>query len=136
MCQGQEPTGSEQFVLRRIHRSHVSDSGNILWQGFAPSREDTDGISVYFASSISPEALAASGRGGRENYYVARLPIQALRDLGLTLVPDDDDGHAAIPELSRARYKSEKAQVKEILFRLSKLANENIVFKPLPSQPS
>src|SRR5262249_7787977 len=95
----------EEFVLRRIHRNHVDPGPPLLvgFTAFRPTPEDTAGLSVYREQHTAPADVASSGRKPGE-YYVARLSVQALREMGLTVVADEQAagpaGHALIPELS------------------------------------
>ena len=103
----------EEFVLRRVHKNHV-DAGPpavIGFLGFRPTLEDTAGLSVSREKMVSAASVAASGRKPGE-YYVARLSVLSLRQLGLTVVAAEQaEGpadHALIPELSIAAYRQEK----------------------------
>jgi hypothetical protein len=132
MSPGQAPLAADEFILRRIHKNHcdVQLPRTIHFAAFRPSNEDTTGLSVYRARYISPAQVAAAGRKPGE-YYVARLPLQALYDLNLTVVPDEKaggpPGHAVIPELSLAAYERDKKRCKDVLMELARLAGQAIV---------
>jgi hypothetical protein len=126
---------AEEFVLRRIHRNHV-DAGPppvVGFTAFRPTLEDTNGLSVYRDQFISPREVAASGRKP-DDYYVARLPVQALHDLGLTVVVDEQTegpaGHALLPALSLDACQKDKARLREIQVRLAELASQHVVHYP------
>jgi hypothetical protein len=127
--------GQDEFVLRRIHRNHCqTDLPRVIhFAAFRPSHEDTRGLSVFRERSVSAAQVAASGRKPGE-YFVARLSVQSLRDLGLTVVPDADastlPGHALIPELALADYERDKPRLKDVLLELSRLAGQTIVHEP------
>jgi hypothetical protein len=91
------------------------------------------GLSVYRASLVSAAEVATGGRKPGED-YVARLPVRALHDLGLTVVADEQAerpaGHALIPELRVGAYQQDKARLREIQVRLAELAGPNIVHSP------
>jgi hypothetical protein len=127
----------EEFVLRRIHKNHVDPGPPPLlgFTGFRPTPEDTAGLSVYREKQISPALVAASGRKPGE-YYVVRLSVRSLRQLGLTVVAAEQTegpaGHALIPELNLAACRQEKARLRELQVRLTELASQNIVHFPDP----
>jgi hypothetical protein len=60
--------------------------------------------------------------------------VSALRGLGLTVVPDEQEkgpaGHALIPELSLAAYERNKKSQREIQVRLAELASASVVYYP------
>jgi len=129
------PVADEEFVLRRIHRNHV-DRGPPLMIGlaaFRPTPEDTVGLSVYRENHVSPADVDASGRKPGE-YYVARLSVRHLRDLGLSVIEDEQPqgpaGHALIPELSLSNYQQDKQKSRELQLQLAELALQNIVLVP------
>jgi hypothetical protein len=125
----------EEFVLRRIHQNHV-DPGPPLVIGlaaFRPTPEDTAGLSVYRAKHASPAEVNGSGRKPGE-YYVARLAVQELRHLGLSVIeneqPHGPTGHALIPELTLSAYQQNKQSARELQVRLAELAAHDIVLVP------
>jgi hypothetical protein len=106
-----QPVTEEEFVYRRIHRNYYQ-AGMLLPiqpEAFRPTRNDTSGISVFRTSFVQPkEILADIDTSKRLDYHVARLAVQDLSRLGLTVVPDPDPtgpaGHAIIPELNTLAY--------------------------------
>jgi hypothetical protein len=134
-CEDHDLVGEDEFVLRRIHRNHCSrDLPRIIhFATFRPSREDTRGLSVFREQYVSAAQVAASGRKPGE-YFVARLSVKELSELGLTVVPDADasglPGHAVIPELACAEYEQDKPRLKDVLLELSRLASQAIVHEP------
>jgi hypothetical protein len=135
MSQEAARVSDEEFVLRRIHRNQV-DAGPppvVGFTGFRPTPEDTTGLSVYREQLISAAEVAAGGRKPGE-YYVVRLTVRALRDLGLTVVADEPTGapagHALVPELSLDACRRDKARLREVQVRLAELASQNIVHFP------
>ncbi len=125
----------EEFVLRRIHKNHVDPGPPVIvgFTAFRPTPEDTAGLSVYREKMVAPAIVAAGGRKPGE-YYIARLQVSSLRQLGLTVIPDEQAagpaGHALIPELSLGACRQEKAKLREIQVRLAELASQNIVHIP------
>jgi hypothetical protein len=135
MDQDPSPVPDEEFVLRRIHKNHV-DPGPPLAVGlaaFRPTRDDTEGLSVYRVKHVSPADVDASGRKPGE-YYVARLSVHRLRRLALSVIEDEQPhgpaGHALIPELSLSAYLQDKQKSRELQMRLAELAGQDIVFVP------
>jgi hypothetical protein len=132
MSHGQARIGPDETVLRRIHKNHCSaDLPRVVYlAAFRPSREDTNGLSVFLEAHTTAAEIAASGRKPGE-YFVARLSVRALRQLGLTVVPDDAPGapagHALIPELRLSEYERDKQRLKDVLLDLARLASQAIV---------
>ncbi len=101
-----------EVVYRRIHRLFIVPSVQILIQfpAFRPTANDSTGLSVFRSRFLlQPEdALANVAPDKIKHYYVARLAVRDLRNLGLTVVPERNPGgppgHAVIPELSWAAY--------------------------------
>lgn len=129
--------GSHEFVLRRVHKNHYDCTQPFAVQtaAFRPSPADMSGLSVFRETLTTPEEIVAAGRALGE-YCVVRLSVQALNDLRLTVVPDEQPtgprGHALIPELGLIAYQKNKLQCKAVLVALARMASQSVVF-PLPS---
>jgi hypothetical protein len=129
-----DPVADDEQVYRRIHIQYFrSDSAISVQRGaFHPTEADDTGISIYRASFVSPGELIPADKATL--YYVARLPVRELRNLGLSVVaepmPDGPPGHALIPELARASYVANKRQWAPILVQLAALASVDIVYRP------
>jgi hypothetical protein len=128
-----ESVSLDEYVLRRIHKSHCNFALDtpITRAAFQPNRHDTQGISVYRERFVTPEALANSGRKAGE-YYVARLSVATLvSTVGVSVKqdPQDDElpGHCLIPEL---RLEMPKEGSKELQRHLAVLASASIVYTP------
>src|SRR5262245_62167982 len=108
MSEELEPVGDQEFILRRVHKSHYRDGlpTPIQRVAFRPNENDTTGLSVYRARFVSlySDVLQAVREEKRGQYYISRLSVRALRRLSMTVVPDpnpeDIRGHCIIPELS------------------------------------
>jgi hypothetical protein len=130
-----EPVGEDEFVYRRIHICYFNGSLPIAIQrgAFHPTDSDTTGISVYRARFVEAVDLIPADK--RDLYYVARLSVRALRDLGLSAKakpdPDGPPGHAVIPELARPSYVAEKSRWAKVLVQLAALASADIVLRPV-----
>ena len=128
---------SDEFILRRVHKIHLDANQPlpVLPAAFRPSEADAAGLSVYRAKFVSPLEVASAGRSPA-NYYVVRLAVQSLHNLGLTVVPEEHPagppGHALIPELSVTSYRQNKEQMKAVLVELARLASLAIVHSPGP----
>src|SRR5690349_21560349 len=105
MSQGQDLSGAGEFILRRVHKNHCIEGSSvrILPVAFRPSTGDDTGISVHFAHETSPaDLVAAVEKTGKspENYYVVRLAVKDISQMGLTVIPETDPtmppGHAVI----------------------------------------
>jgi hypothetical protein len=132
-----QPLEDSEFVYRRIPQSFY-DPGlpvPIPALAFRPNQNDTTGISIFRARFVEPAAtLIGVDADKRDTYYIARLLVQDLRKLGLTVVPEPDPdgprGHSVIPELSWKAYQANKRDLREIQLKLGKLASEGIVLRP------
>lgn len=129
-----DPVSLDEFVFRRIHRSHFK--GNlpvpVVRPAFQPNKHDTKGISMFREEFVSAPELANAGRKPGE-YYIARLSVRELKDrLDLSVVPDVDEsqppGHALIPEINTSRMRDPRS--KELQRELAKLASKSIVHEP------
>jgi hypothetical protein len=132
-----QPVDEREFVYRRIHRAYYQAGLPIPIQpaAFRPNQNDISGLSLFRAAFVQPaDTLASIEASKRINYYVARIAVQDLDRLGLTVVPDPDPdgplGHAIIPELSGQAYQADKQRLKQIQVELAKLASAAIVHEP------
>jgi hypothetical protein len=138
MSQGEGSAARAEFILRRIHKDRCSETEptRVFPTGFSPNKADTDGLSVFLeVEGTTPDAVA-DGAKNPHDWYVVRIPVQVVLDLGLTLAPDDDPagppGHMVIPELSRSAYEANKAALLAgPLDQLTRIASENIVRRPV-----
>jgi hypothetical protein len=123
----------DRYVFRLIPKAWYKADRPIPfeWLAFKPNDDDDDGVSVYRAELITPGQLDALGRKPG-TYYVARLSVQALRSLNLSIVSTAGPlpGHAVIPELRRAAYEVNKQALKELMLELAKLASQDLVLRP------
>jgi hypothetical protein len=123
---------SDEFILRRIHKSHYDSEQPlpVLPAGFRPSKSDGTGLSVFRERYISAAAVAAAGRSLGE-YYVARLEVRALFQWNLSVIPDENPGtlpgHALIPELCLSAYQHNKQRLRSICLELARLASQAVV---------
>lgn len=129
-----DPVLDGEFVFRRIHRSFYTPGvATPVWPwAFRPNANDTTGISVFRAAVGSPAStLSMLDPAKAQDYYVARLSVEALGSLGLTIEPDPipggPPGHAVIVELSWPAYRAHKQRIKPILVELAKLASADVV---------
>jgi hypothetical protein len=101
---------------------------------FAPHKErDRNGISVFRETFVTAAELAGNGQKGPNGYYVVRLMAQDVFALGLSVVPDSQDGqlpgHALIPELTPQLAKQRS---KELQHKLARLGGKNVAHAPEP----
>ncbi len=132
-----DPVDEDEYVYRRLPRAFYDASLPIPVQGlaFRPSNSDTTGLSVFRARFAHPlDTLTAIDPAKANDYYVARIAVSALRNLGLAVEPDPiiggPLGHAIIPELSWPAYQSRKNDLKVVLVELAKLASADIAHRP------
>lgn len=131
-----QPVEDEEFVYRRIHQNFYDPklTQAVLFEAFRPNKNDTTGLSVFRAQFAQPKDTLPADPAKAKDYYVARLAVQDLRKLGLTVVPEPQPngppGHAAIPEISYQAYQANKQSWKPILVELAKLASADIVHQP------
>jgi len=135
MDPGPTAIGPEEFILRRIHKSHADPNQPlaILPVGFRPTKEDLAGLSVYRRAMVSPAEVDRAGRKPGE-YYVAALSVKTLSNLNLTVIPDEQEGsppgHALIPELCFSAYQENKDRLKDVQIELARLASQAILLLP------
>jgi hypothetical protein len=135
MSAEQDAVDVQEYVLRRIHKSNYDAQLRVAVKpvAFKPTESDEDGISVYRERFVAPAEVAAAGRTPGA-YYVARLAVEALQALGITVVPTPGDlhGHAVLAELNRPFHEKEKQRSRELQLKLAELASQAIVYQPLP----
>jgi hypothetical protein len=132
-----EPVEDSEFVYRRIPGVFF-DAGlpvPVQREAFRPNANDTNGLSVFRACFAQPtDTLFNLDPTRAKDYYVARISVRSLRDLGLSVTPDPlpggPVGHAVLPELNWAAYRAQKEIWKAILLELAKLASADIVHRP------
>jgi hypothetical protein len=131
------PVDANEFVYRRIH--HTLFRSDLLlpvrFAAFRPNQHDTTGLSVFRAAFVQAVDTLANLEASKQNdYYVARLSVVDLRNLGLTVVADPNPngpaGHAIIPELNWQAYLANKQGWKSTLIALASLAGTAIVHQP------
>jgi hypothetical protein len=132
-----DPVTESEYIYRRIAPMYYDAALNlpIQLQAFRPTANDTTGLSVLRAAFAKPsDTLANLDPDKAKDYYVARLSVRDLRNLGLTVAPDPlpggPPGHALIPELNSAAYRAQKLQWKPVLMKLAELASGDIVHRP------
>ena len=133
------PVDSSEFVYRRVHPNYFKSHMAVVVraEAFRPTEADTSGLSVLRALFAQPhDTLPNLDPEKASGYRVARLGVQDLLNLGLTVVPDPLPGgplgHAIIPELSWQCYQVDKQRWKPVLVELAKLASAAIVHPPSP----
>ena len=88
--------------------------------------------SAAFVQSV--DTLANVDPDKQNDYYVARLSVRDLQNLGLTVVADPDPNgpakHALIPELNWTAYLANKEHWKSIPTALANLAGTAVVHQP------
>lgn len=113
------PVQPGEFVLRRIHKNdRKKKSPGFIRMAFGPSKNDTDGLSVFREHFSSAIAVASAARQTSENYFIARLSVRELRErFGLTVVPSPDpgqpEGHAVIPEINTQNMDEHASKEKQ-----------------------
>jgi hypothetical protein len=132
-----QPVDDQEYVYRRIPQRFCNPDlpVPIPALAFRPNQNDTTGISVFRARFVQPaEILAGVDADRRNSYYIARLLVQDLRGLGVTVIPEPvaqgPAGHSVIPELSWKAYQVNKRGLREIQLKLAKLASQAIVLRP------
>lgn len=133
MTDESDPIGDDENVLRRIlNREKYIDLTlriPVIRLAFRPTKDDATGISVYRSLFACPREVAKAGTNSA-GYWVAELPIAAIRDLQLTVMPDPLPeglkGHALIPEIRTSTNEETTAQQQE----LAQLASLRLVYDP------
>lgn len=137
-----DPLDDGEFVLRRVHQAFFNPALELPVQpeAFRPTDGDADGLSVHRERFVSPaDSLTVVAEDKRSKYCVVRLPVAALRGLGLTIDPSPDiatgiPGHAVIRELNchACRTAEGKPWCKAVQRELAKLGSRDIVL-PFPT---
>jgi hypothetical protein len=128
--------GGGGAVFRRIWHQYYTPGLpiSVAPEAFRPTDADTDGISVVDAAKATPEqALSGVAPEKHDLYYVARIPIAFLQQLGLSVrdAPIEGcPGHAVIPEMTAQAYQANKVVWKEKQKALAQVASANIVLTP------
>lgn len=100
---------------------------------FQPSKDDTNGISVFREMFVTPDELdKAAKKPG--NYFIVRLSVLDFVNQDLTVVPDPQGdqpkGHSLIPELHYEAMRRSNPKLKEAQRELAKLASKSIIYEP------
>lgn len=129
------PVDASEFVYRRIHRSFLDPALELRVQpaAFRPNENDRTGLSVFRARFVQPAGTLANVlESKRAEYVIARIAVEQLTRLGLTVIPEPDltgpPGHAIIPELAWDAYNADKKRLKDIQHELALLASRDIVY--------
>src|SRR5436305_9027075 len=108
-----QPVDDGEHVYRRIHRTYFQAGLPVPVHpaAFRPNQNDTSGLSVFRDAFVQPaDTLAGVDANKQNDYYVARLSVYELRNLGLSVLPEPESngppGHAVIPEMSWQAYQS------------------------------
>jgi hypothetical protein len=131
------PIDDSEFIYRRIPPIYF-DAALVIpvtREAFRPTEKDAAGLSVFRSGIAKPsDTLATLSQEKAKKYYVVGLPVNEVRKLGLTVIPNPisggPPGHALIPEINWDGYQARKDHWKPILFELAKLASANIVHWP------
>ncbi len=138
-----DPISEEEYLLRRVHEDRFKNDRNSTHsQGaFEPRTtgrdQDKEGISLYREDCLNDpsqvlETMAPEKRG---KSGVVRVPVSALKAMGLSVVPSKDErvpGHVVIPELNSIEYAAKKAEFTPVLKELAQIASldDNICLRP------
>jgi len=101
--EGSEPVLPEESILRRISYTYMEGprKDKISPNVFKPRLVDTDGLSFFRENFHTPKELACAP--GPESRHVARVAVESINALGLSVRPDPDPpkwpGHCIVPEL-------------------------------------
>lgn len=126
-----------EYVLRRVSKNQCDEllDNPVQRVAFEPHvQRDQDGLSVFREEFLCSRQLAEKGPRPAEDYYVARLYVCELFQLGLTVVPTRDassPGHAVIPQLRSATRKL----TKPLQIKLAAIAGCSLSYRPTAGQP-
>ena len=131
-----DPIEPEEFILRRVPYSQNTpyinpESEEPISTGcFTPSKDDTDGISVFREKFVSAKKVADRYMEGKNKQcYIIRIKAEDLEGI-VTIIPSPNeylDGHAHIPEIKYQDnyvYRPIRAKI------IKKLTKENVVHWP------
>ena len=138
MKEQSEPTASDEWLVRRIHRKDIyGDPPKVSLYAFKPIVDgkfpDDTGISLYRHDCLETveQALRKVPPEKSGNYGIALLSVKFIRSIGLTIVPEDDEeepiipGHVVLREINSKRYKSDKDYVLALMDKLARHVNES-----------
>jgi len=101
---------------------------------FKPNKLDSGGISVYRQESTSAELLVSRSDPREGGYFVARLRVADIVQLGLRVIPAKKDfppkGHPPIPELRFGLKGADERKSMELQSELARLASLDVVLEP------
>ena len=136
-----DPVLPTEYVFRRINNKKDWYNSEleqpVTRVACSPFKKDVDGLSVFRELFVSASDVAAAGPDPA-GYYVARLLVADILELGLTVIPAPQEGmpkgHAIIPELTTAAANNAQTRrwAKEIANKLARLAGRSIVALPNP----
>ena len=121
----------DEYVLRRIPAVHLDPALRhpvAAAVAFRPTPNDMTGLSVYLASAYpgNPAGILADiqPEERRSTYSVVRIPVAAIRAVGLDVVVEEAElpGHAVIPQLTRAAREADKAWANHVQLLLAQAA--------------
>lgn len=131
------PVLPAERVFRRILKAYYDASlaQPIQRVSFVPNKSDDDGLSLFREAFTSAAEVAAKGPNAK-GYVVARLLVQDIVGLGLSVVPAPDEtqprGHCLIPELTIEFHKTGKNKAKELEQSLAELAGRDVIYVEPP----
>lgn len=100
---------------------------------FHPSKQDTDGISLFRLDFVTPEMVVAAGTHANGSLCVC-LRANALFELGLSVVPsriDELSGHVVVPEMNIEAFKGPtKDRIKDFAIGMRLAAQKFPIWKP------
>ena len=135
----------DEYVLRRIHKSHYDPTLPlpVTKAAVRPTDADKTGLSVYLERLYRDDPtgiLAQINEAKRGDYYIARVRVADLLALGLRVLSDEGPqhlpGHCNIPELNRPEYEANKSRWADAQKAFAQLLGENIIHPPRPGTGS
>lgn len=133
-----DPVCDDEFVFRRVLKKYYdncpsSPDARVDKLAFRPTDQDVDGLSVYRALFVSPDELDRDREGKPGRYYVARLAVRMIKEIGLSVRANPANGlagHSLIPEIRNGLKGDDKKCSKELQFALARIASADIVYSP------
>ncbi len=110
---------AEELLLRRFQFEQYADGDEMPnINAFNPTKRDTAGLSLFRENYTTASELGAKGSAGKK-FWVARLQVRVVRNLGADLVPDvAPEGHVTVSNLRYDNRRSREAKtLKERLRR-------------------
>jgi len=133
-----DPVTQDEYILRRIlNRKDFIDLSltyPVARAAVSPTESDDRGISVFRQEFVTAQQVAEAGNS-ESGYYIAKLLVSNLINIGLSVEPNPLEGelpgHALIPELGLISKSADKTRYKKLSLTFVRLiTHRDIIYDP------